>query len=99
MNISWDSLLTALSIVCGLISAACWCRSSFVKVSHEEAIHARVTQAQKKGEKPNLASVSLDGWDMSATFAAQSRWNASGSAFAALSILLQSLSQMILGSL
>lgn len=62
-------------------------------------MHARVTQAQKKSEKPNLVSISLDGWDMSATFAAQSRWNASGSAFAALSILLQSFSQMILGSL
>lgn len=87
--------LTAASIFIGLISAASWLRASLIKVSHEKAMKIREKKAKKRGEKPNYASVSLDGWDMSATFSAQSKWNATGAFFAASSILLQAISQML----
>jgi hypothetical protein len=55
----------------------------------------RAKEADKNRETPNFASVSLDGWDMSATFTAQSKSNAVGAFFAALSILLQAVVQLI----
>lgn len=87
--------LTATSIFIGLISAASWLRASVIKISHEKAMKIREKEAEKRGEKPNYASVSLDGWDMSATFSAQSRWNAAGAFFAAISIMLQATAQML----
>ncbi|WP_313055872.1 hypothetical protein [Pseudomonas lopnurensis] len=84
-----------MSIVSGFISAASWLYASVVKVSHEKEMARRSRVAEKKGEKPNFASVSLDGWDMSATFSAQSRWNATGAVFAAISIFLQALIQLL----
>jgi len=87
--------LSICSIACGLLSAASWYRGSAVKVSHEKAMQARAKEAAKRGEKPNFASVSLDGWDMSATFAAQSKWNSIGAFFAACSILAQTIAQII----
>ncbi|QEY13467.1 hypothetical protein [Cellvibrio sp. KY-YJ-3] len=87
--------LTATSIVLGLISAASWLRASVIKVSHEKAMKNREKEAGKRGESPNYASVSLDGWDMSATFSAQSKWNAAGAFFAASSILLQAIAQIL----
>lgn len=87
--------LTVLSIILGLTSASSWFYASKVKVDHKTAMAMRLKEANKKGEKPNFASVSLDGWDMSATFAAQSKWNAFGALFAAGSILLHTLSQLI----
>lgn len=87
--------LTVTSIFIGLISAVSWLRASTVKVSHEKAMRIREREAKKRGEKPNYASVSLDGWDMSATFSAQSKWNATGAFFAAISILLQATAQML----
>ncbi|WP_379058412.1 hypothetical protein V6M93_19725 [Pectobacterium brasiliense] len=83
------------SIFFGFISAASWLRASIIKVSHEKAMKIREEDAKKRGEKPNYASVSLDGWDMSATFSAQSKWNASGAFFAAVSIFLQAIAQII----
>jgi hypothetical protein len=80
-------------VIFGVLSAASWLRSSLVKVSHEKAMKLRAKEAVKRGEKPNFASISLDGWDMSATFAAQSKWNAYGALFAACSIFAQLLSQ------
>lgn len=70
--------LTIASIVIGLVSAASWLHASVVKVSHEAAMKGREKEAKKRGGKTNYASVSLDGWDMSATFSAQSKWNAIG---------------------
>jgi hypothetical protein len=87
--------LTIASIAVGLVSAASWLRASVIKVSHEKAMKSREKEARKRGEKPNYASVSLDGWDMSATFSAQSKWNATGAFFAAISILLQATVQML----
>jgi hypothetical protein len=87
--------LTIASIVIGLVSAASWLRASVIKVSHENAMKAREKEAKKRGEKPNYASVSLDGWDMSATFSAQSKWNAAGAFFAAISIFLQATVQLL----
>lgn len=87
--------LTAASIFMGLISAASWMRASVIKITHEAAMKTREREAMKRGEKPNYASVSLDGWDMSATFSAQSKWNAAGAFFAAVSILLQAIVQLL----
>ena len=92
-TLSFD--LSVTSIFIGLISAASWLRASVIKVSHEEAMRIREREAKRRGEKPNYASVSLDGWDMSATFSAQSKWNATGAFFAAVSILIQATAQML----
>lgn len=91
----WIIYLTIASIIFGLISAVSWFHASFVKVSHKNAMAIRSKEAGKKREMPNFASVSLDGWDMSATFAAQSKSNAVGAFFAALSIFLQAVVQLI----
>jgi hypothetical protein len=91
----WTNYLIIASITFGLISAVSWFHASFVKVSHEKAMALREKEANKKGEKPNYASASLGDWDMSATFAAQSKSNAVGAFFAALSILLQAVVQLI----
>jgi hypothetical protein len=91
----WVELLTTASVAAGLVSAGSWYRSSVVKVSHAKAMELRAKKAEKRGEKPNFSSVSLDGWDMSATFSAQSKWNAAGAFFAACSILAQSIAQAI----
>lgn len=89
----WIKCLTIVSIICGLLSAASWFRGSVVKVSHEKAMELRIRQAEKRGEKPNLSSMNFDGWDMSATFSAQSKWNTRGAFLAACSILMQSVAQ------
>lgn len=89
------AIMVIISIASGFISAGSWLYASIVKVSHEKEMEHRRKQAERKGEKPNFASVSLDGWDMSATFSAQSRWNAIGAIFAAISILLQALIQLL----
>lgn len=91
---SIDIYFNASSALFGLLSAAGWLRAATVKVPHEEAMAQRAKAAAKKGEKPNFASVSLDGWDMSATFAAQARWNAIAAFLAACSILLQVVLQL-----
>jgi len=85
----WIDYLNAASIIMGLFSAASWLRACFVKVSHEKAMALRARVAKKRGEVPNFASASLDGWDMAETFAAQSKWNSIGAFFAAFSVLLQ----------
>ncbi|MFS8933094.1 hypothetical protein [Cupriavidus taiwanensis] len=89
----FGSYATVASILFGFASAGSWFRASFVKVKHEDAMVKRKRDAEEQGRQPNLASISLDGWDMSATFAAQARWNAIGAFFAGMSILLQASSQ------
>ncbi|MDT4824020.1 hypothetical protein FQZ97_572610 [compost metagenome] len=89
------AIMVIASIVSGFISAGSWLYASIVKVSHEKEMERRRKKAEMKGENPNFASVSLDGWDMSATFSAQSRWNAIGAIFAAISIFLQALIQLL----
>lgn len=88
-------VLTVASIFIGLCSAASWLYASVVKVDHEKAMKERLRKAQRKGEVLNYASASFDGWDMSATFSAQSKWNSLGALFAACSILLQAVAQLI----
>jgi CRISPR/Cas system-associated protein Cas10 (large subunit of type III CRISPR-Cas system) len=83
------------SVAFGLLSAASWLYASKVKISHKKAMEQRARIAEKRGEKPNFASVSLDGWDMSATFSAQSKWNSIGAFFAAVSIIFQSMPQVL----
>lgn len=89
------AIMVIVSIASGFISAGSWLYASIVKVSHEKEMERRRKKAERKGEKPNFASVSLDGWDISATFSAQSRWNAIGAIFVAISILLQALIQIL----
>ena len=88
--------LTAASIAFGLISSACWLYSAKVKVSWEKSVDMRRKEAKKTGAVPNLGGVSLDGWDMSATFTAQSKWSGRGAVFAALAIAAQSLQQILI---
>lgn len=84
-------IISCLSIILGFCSVAAWLYASVVKVSREEMVAERTKQAAKKGQKPNLAGVTLDGWDMSSTFAAQAKWNARGAALAACSIGFQAV--------
>lgn len=62
--------LTQASAFFGIVSAGAWFYSSIVKVSREQMVAQRTKQALKKGETPNLAGVSLDGNDVSATLSA-----------------------------
>ncbi|MGK5035694.1 hypothetical protein [Janthinobacterium sp. LB3P118] len=87
--------ITTASVVSGFMSAAAWLYASTVKISREEAVDQRKKEALRKGETPNLGSVSLDGWDMSATFSAQSKWNSCGAALAACAVGLQALGQAL----
>jgi hypothetical protein len=91
----WVHYASEASIFFGISSAASWLRASLAKVSHERAISLRTKAANRRGEKPNLASLSLDGWDMSATFAAQAKWNSIGALFAAFSISFQAVAQVL----
>lgn len=84
-----------LAIFFGFVSAGCWFYASFVKVDHKSAMSFRKKEVERKGEQPNYGSVSLDGWDMSATFKAQAKWNSFGAIFAALSVCCQSISIII----
>jgi len=83
--------LQLCSVAAAALSASAWFRSASVKIGHDEMMRIRKRRAEKKIETPNYAGASLDGWDMSETFAAQSRWNMYGAGFAGLSVLLQSL--------
>ncbi|MBW3509552.1 MULTISPECIES: hypothetical protein [Janthinobacterium] len=89
------SLMTIGSIGFGFTSAAAWLYASNVKVTHEQVIVQRKKDAILTGEVPDLGGVSLDGWDMSATFAAQAKWNSRGAALAACAVSLQALSQAL----
>lgn len=91
----WPTCLTWLSIILGFASAGFWLRSSIVKVSTEAAMAQRKRVAERSGQVPHLGSASLDGWDMSATFAVQSKWNSLGAVCAASSIALQAISQLL----
>ena len=83
------------SALFGVASAGAWFYSSIVKVTREQMVAQRTKQALQKGEKPNLAGISLDGNDVSATLAAQSKWNAIGAIMAALAVGLQSISPLV----
>jgi hypothetical protein len=88
-------ILTITSIVLGIISAIAWMKASIVKVSRESEIEWRQSKAKKLGVEPNLSGITLDGWDMSGTFRAQSFWSSIGAAFAAFSLLLQAVAKVI----
>lgn len=90
------SAIAIISIFSGFLSAAFWFYSSTVKVTREDAGAKRVKNAEQKGERPYLGSVTLDGWDMSATFEAQAKWNSLGAFFAAVAVLLQAVNQILI---
>lgn len=87
--------LTVASVAFGFSSAGAWFYASTAKVSTDKMVARRKAKAVRTGETPNLASVSLDGWDMSSTFAAQSRWNAIGAVLAACAVGMQSIAQIV----
>lgn len=87
--------LSATSIMLAIVSAAGWLRASTVKVSREQEVAWRQKEAKKMGVEPNLAGVTLDGWDMSGTFRAQTFWNSIAAISAAGSILLQAVVQVM----
>lgn len=93
--IPMTSILAYASILSGVLSAASWLRASVVKISMEEAVSTRNKKLAKEGKSPSFASVTLDGWDMAATFAAQAKWNSIGAALAAFSILTQTSAQWL----
>lgn len=95
MEANLPTLLTWIAIVLGFFSAASWLRASAVKVTTEKALARYRKEAERKGVPPFRGSASLDGWDMSATFVAQSKWNALGALLAASSITLQAISQLL----
>jgi hypothetical protein len=55
----------------------------------------REREAEKRGTVPNYASAALDGCDLSATFAAQSQWNAAGAVFAGAAVLSQAIAPLV----
>ncbi|MBT9490868.1 MAG: hypothetical protein IV107_00650 [Paucibacter sp.] len=89
------ALISIASVFFGFASAAAWFYASVVKVSWEQSVAQRKKEAHRKGVTPNLAGVSLDGWDMSSTFTAQSKWNARGAALAACAVGLQAFGQLL----
>ena len=93
--IDWSSMLSWTAAVFGICSAAAWLRSSTVKVTVEEAMSRRKRTAERTGITLSHGYTSLDGWEMSETFAAQSRWNSLGAFLAASSITLQAISQLV----
>lgn len=84
-------VLTTIAVITGFISAACWLRASFAKVTHEQEMARRERAAKKTGEQPNYASVTYNGLDPYATLALQSKWNAAGAIFAAIAVATQAL--------
>lgn len=88
-------LLTILSIVCGLASAAAWLYASRVKVTREQALEQRRKAAAKSGATPDLSGVSFDGAEMRETLAAQSKWNSIGAVFAAIAVAAQAVAQAL----
>ena len=83
------NFLTILAAIVGLVSAGCWLRAAFVKVTREQHFEREEKRAAKEGRPPELSAVVLNGWEMGATFGAQARWNSYGAMFAAISIILQ----------
>lgn len=95
MVTSWMPWVTGASALLGLASAGAWFYASTVKITRDKAVALRVQEAEVKGTAPNLAGVSLDGWDMSSTLAAQSKWSARGAALAGCAVALQAIGQAI----
>ena len=89
------SYFSIIAIISGFVSALCWLRASVVKITPEKGVERRLAKAKKKGETPSFAVTSLDGWDMSETFRTQSFWNSIAAVFAAISISVQTLSQVL----
>jgi len=86
-------ILTIISIVCGLASAAAWLYASRVKVSRENALVQRRRAAEKNGTTPDLSGVEFNGMEVQETLAAQSKWNSIGATLAAIAVLCQALAQ------
>lgn len=94
-GVRMPNYLTIASIIFGFLSAGAWLRASLVKVSRETEVQRRTKKARRRGSEPSLAGISLDGWDMSGTFRAQSAWNSIGAVLAATSISCQAISQLL----
>ncbi len=88
-------VLTILSIVSGLASAASWLYASRVKVSREQALKQRRNAAEKSGTTPYLGGVTFDGAEMRETLAAQSKWNSVGAVLAAIAVATQAVAQAL----
>ena len=94
MVVTLQACTTWASVAFGFASAIAWLYASVVKVTREQVVAQRSDDAARRGEKPNLAGITLDGWDMSATFAAQSKWSVRGAILAACAIGLQAITQV-----
>lgn len=79
------------SIGTALLSAGCWFYGALVRIMREDVVARLKRNALKSGKQPNLSGMSYDGWDVFATLAAQSKWNAWGATFALLAVVLQVL--------
>ncbi|MCM2285145.1 MAG: hypothetical protein NDI81_10215 [Desulfobacula sp.] len=89
------NFITWASIFLGFLSALCWFRASKIKVTREQEVDWRMKIAEKRAEKPNLAGITLDGWDMSGTFRVQTKWNSFGAFSGALAIMLQAIVRIL----
>lgn len=77
----------------GLISAACWLKSAFCKITGDQA-RARNAKAKATGA-PATLPFSIGGMDLPQTLAEQSKWSAAGATFAAVAVVLQSLAPLV----
>lgn len=77
--------------VFSVLSALSWLYAAKVTVSRTQEVEYRRKKAEKRGARPNLAGVSLDGNDLSGTFRVQSKWNAIAAIFAACVAIAQAL--------
>jgi hypothetical protein len=89
------TLFQWISAAAAFVSAGCWLYGSRVKVTRKKALESRLKEAERLGHEPSLAGASLDGWDMSATFAAQSKWNARGALAAGIAVTAQAVAPLV----
>lgn len=84
-----------IAVFVALLSAAAWLKAATIKVSRRELLELGTHEADKRGEKLNVAVASVNGWSLSATFAAQSRWNSRGALLAGLAVLAQAVAPLL----
>ena len=92
---NFANVMTALSVLFGLLSAAAWFRAGTVKITYEQALILRRKRAKKEGGISNLAGVIINGYEVAETQAAQTRWNAIGAVAAGVAMLLQAIAQLL----
>lgn len=81
--------------IAGVIAAGLWLWSTFAAVTREQVVTKRKRDAAKKGVEPNLAGISIDGFDPVETLRKQSKINAAAALLTGLAIISQTVSSFI----